>query len=173
MTHGTSIQANLELHYLPYPEAVFKLEFFRQNPEPCTKQSFHQSPSKCASTIHSLMLYFAVYTLVKELYHGKYRPTISHAFIKLLADKGLLNTCFTQNIDTLEHRVGIPANKIVEAHGSFATQRCIDCHDPYPGKNIKRAIKESSIPRCDSCDGLVKPDIVFFEEDVSHIWLSS
>lgn len=65
-----------------------------------------------------------VYTLAAELYPGYYRPTITHAFIRLLAEKGKLYTCFTQNIDTLERRAGVPVEKIFEAHGSFATQRC-------------------------------------------------
>ncbi len=65
--------------------------------------------------------------LAKELYPGKYRPTLTHLFIKLLSDKGLLGLCFTQNVDTLERLAGIPANKIIEAHGSFATQCCVEC----------------------------------------------
>lgn len=112
------------------------------------------------------MLYSTVYALAKELYPGKFRPTISHAFIKLLADKNLLKMCFTQNIDTLERRAGVPVDKIIEAHGSFATQHCIDCHASYPDDKIRRFVQESKIPRCEECNGLVKPDIVFFGESV-------
>lgn len=110
-----------------------------------------------------------VYTLAKELYPGKYRPTLTHSFIKLLSDKGLLGLCLTQNIDTLERRAGIPANKIVEAHGSFATQRCIECKHPFSDTEMKDFVKEERIPRCTRkpCKGLIKPDIVFFGESVS------
>jgi hypothetical protein len=108
-----------------------------------------------------------VYTLAKELYPGKYRPTLTHSFIKLLSDKGLLSQCFTQNIDTLERRAGIPAGKIIEAHGSFATQRCIECKRSFSDTEMKECVKEERIPRCETCKGLVKPDIVFFGESVS------
>ncbi|KAH9985065.1 DHS-like NAD/FAD-binding domain-containing protein [Russula compacta] len=136
------VQANLARLNLPYPEAVFDISFFRRNPGP-------------------------FYTLAKELYPGKYRPTLTHSFIKLLSDKGLLGLCFTQNIDTLERRAGIPAGKIIEAHGSFATQRCIECKRSFSDTEMKQVVKEERIPRCKSCKGLVKPDIVFFGESVT------
>lgn len=111
-----------------------------------------------------------VYTLAKELYPGRFRPTPTHSFIKLLHSHSLLHTCFTQNIDTLERRAGVPANKIIEAHGSFATQRCIECHTPFDAEKIKKAVLSEGleIPRCERkrCGGLVKPDIVFFGEAV-------
>ncbi|KAG1731808.1 DHS-like NAD/FAD-binding domain-containing protein [Suillus paluster] len=128
---------------LPFPEAVFEIEFFRRNPVP-------------------------FYTLAKELYPGRFRPTPTHSFITLLQSHSLLHTCFTQNIDTLERRAGVPADKIIEAHGSFATQRCIECQTPYDAEKIKKAVlsEEIEIPKCEQkrCRGLVKPDIVFFGE---------
>lgn len=60
-----------------------------------------------------------VYTLAAELYPGYYRPTVTHSFIRLLAEKGKLHTVFTQNIDTLERIAGVPLDKIMEAHGSL------------------------------------------------------
>lgn len=91
----TGLYANLERLNLPHPEAVFELSFFRENPLP-------------------------FYTLAQELYPGKYRPTITHSFIHLLHKKGLLLKLFTQNIDCLEREAGVPGDKIIEAHGSFA-----------------------------------------------------
>ncbi|KAI5981719.1 Sir2 family histone deacetylase Hst2 [Pisolithus albus] len=133
--------ANLARLNLPTPEAVFQISFFRNNPVP-------------------------FYTLAKEIYPERYRPTLTHSFIKLLHSRGLLHTCFTQNIDTLERKAGVPEDKIVEAHGSFATQRCIDCNTPYEEEKMKRAIREAEIPRCEKCGGLAKPDIVFFGESL-------
>ncbi|KAF8555269.1 NAD-dependent deacetylase sirtuin-2 [Imleria badia] len=135
----TGLYANLARLNLPYPEAVFQIDFFQRNPVP-------------------------FYTLAKELYPGRYRPTLTHSFIKVLHTHGLLHTCFTQNIDTLERRAGVPERKIIEAHGSFATQRCIECKRPYDDEKIKKAVISSTIPRCERCNGLVKPDIVFFGE---------
>lgn len=154
------MQANLARLNLPYPEAVFDIGFFKRNPRPC-------KPSPL--DVYTLAQRSTVYTLAKELYPGKYRPTPTHSFIKLLSDKGLLGLCFTQNIDTLERRAGIPAGKIIEAHGSFATQRCIECKQAFSDSEMKEFVEEERIPRCETCEGLVKPDIVFFGESVSFL----
>ncbi|KAG6868260.1 hypothetical protein C0993_005751 [Termitomyces sp. T159_Od127] len=144
----TGLYSNLARLKLPHPEAVFEIDFFRRNPVP-------------------------FYTLAAELYPGSFRPTPTHSFVKLLSTHNLLHTCFTQNIDTLERRAGVSAEKIVEAHGSFATQRCIDCRTPFDDDEMRDIVlskrapgQEVGIPRCkkEDCGGLVKPDIVFFGE---------
>ncbi|KAJ5567158.1 SIR2 family histone deacetylase [Penicillium sp. DV-2018c] len=135
----TGIYANLAALDLPYPEAVFDISFFRKSPEP-------------------------FYALAQELYPGRYRPTIAHSLIKLIYDKGMLLKHFTQNIDCLERQAGVPGDKIVEAHGSFATQRCIECKKAYPDDEMHKKVSNSEVPRCLECNGLVKPDIVFFGE---------
>ena len=139
----TGLYANLARLNLPYAEAVFDISYFRENPLP-------------------------FYTLAHELYPGRYRPTITHSFISLLHKKGLLLRLFTQNIDCLEREAGVPDDKIVEAHGSFATQRCIECRTPYPDQEMKEHVKKMEVPRCkqSECNGLVKPDIVFFGEQL-------
>jgi NAD-dependent histone deacetylase SIR2 len=115
--------------------------------------------------------------LAKELYPGKFYPTVSHVFIALLASKGILFHLFTQNIDCLERAAGVPAELIVEAHGSFATQRCIDCGTEYPDSMMKVHVAKGEVPRCirkdnieTKCEGLVKPDIVFFGEQLPAIF---
>lgn len=135
----TGLYSNLARLDLPYPEAVFDISFFRQNPQP-------------------------FYMLAQELYPGKYKPTVAHAFIALLAQKGLLHMLFTQNIDCLERVAGVPSEKVIEAHGSFATQRCIECKVEYPDELMREFVTRGDIPHCPECDGLVKPDIVFFGE---------
>ncbi|CAG5186140.1 uncharacterized protein ALTATR162_LOCUS11500 [Alternaria atra] len=139
----TGLYANLARLNLPYPEAVFDIDFFRKTPEP-------------------------FYALAQELYPGKFRPTITHSFISLLHQKGLLLKLFTQNIDCLEREAGVPGNKIIEAHGSFASQCCIDCKKSYPKDRMNEAIHNRSVPHCvdSSCNGLVKPEIVFFGEQL-------
>ncbi|KAF2234228.1 NAD-dependent deacetylase sirtuin-2 [Viridothelium virens] len=139
----TGLYANLARLNLPYAEAVFDISYFRKNPLP-------------------------FYTLAHELYPGRYRPTITHSFISLLNKKGLLHRLFTQNIDCLEREAGVPDDKIVEAHGSFATQRCIECRTPYSEKEMREHVKKMEVPRCTQshCQGLVKPDIVFFGEQL-------
>ncbi|KAI1803454.1 NAD-dependent deacetylase sirtuin-2 [Daldinia bambusicola] len=139
----TGLYHNLSRFNLPHPEAVFEIDFFRTNPEP-------------------------FYLLAKELYPGNFSPTISHAFIALLAKKGLLRMLFTQNIDCLERAAGVPPEKIVEAHGSFATQRCIECRTEFPDDLMREHVTRGEPPRCirEDCNGLVKPDIVFFGEQL-------
>ncbi|KAF4617784.1 hypothetical protein D9613_006168 [Agrocybe pediades] len=144
----TGLYSNLARLNLPHPEAVFEIGFFRRNPVP-------------------------FYTLAHELYPGKFRPTPTHSFIRLLSEKSLLHTCFTQNIDTLERRAGVPGDKIIEAHGSFATQRCIDCKRSFDDAKMKEHILAKKIARCERCNGYVKPDIVFFGEQLPDNFLSS
>lgn len=133
--------ANLARLKLPYAEAVFDISYFRRFPLP-------------------------FYTLAHELYPGRYHPTITHSFISLLHKKGKLLKLFTQNIDCLEREAGVPNEMIIEAHGSFASQHCIDCKTAFPNDLMKEAITTKQVPHCirPSCGGLVKPDIVFFGE---------
>ena len=82
----------------------------------------------------------------------------------MLHEKGILLRCFTQNIDTLELQAGVPEDKLVHAHGSFATNSCIDCKIPFDSAEMKTKVLKRQIVVCKSCGGLVKPDIVFFGE---------
>lgn len=148
---GTGLYANLARLNLPTAESVFDIAYFRENPNP-------------------------FYVLAKELYPGNYKPTLSHAFIALLAKKGLLRLLFTQNIDCLEREAGVPGELIVEAHGSFATQRCIDCKKEFPGDIMKKHVLSGEVPHCvdkEGCNGLVKPDIVFFGEQLPTAFFHS
>jgi NAD-dependent SIR2 family protein deacetylase len=54
-----------------------------------------------------------------------------------LHEKGILLRNYTQNIDTLERVAGIPAKKLVEAHGSFGEAKCLDCSHPHSADSIK------------------------------------
>lgn len=132
---------NLASYNLPYPEAIFELAYFRENPQP-------------------------FFRLAKELYPGNFKPTPSHYFIKLLQDKKLLLRHYTQNIDTLERIAGIDQDKLVEAHGTFHTNHCIDCNKEYSMEWVKEEIFKDNVPTCTECNGIVKPDIVFFGENL-------
>ncbi|XP_061085929.1 NAD-dependent protein deacetylase sirtuin-3 [Conger conger] len=140
-TPGTGLYANLERYHLPYPEALFNIDYFSDNPRP-------------------------FFSLAKELYPGLHRPNYIHYFIRTLHLRGLLLRLYTQNIDGLEKMCGIPEEKLVEAHGSFATASCHLCYTPYPAQEAKKAIMNDSVPTCSFCQGTVKPDVVFFGEDL-------
>ena len=99
---------------------------------------------------------------------GTVRPSTTHQFLKLLADKDMLHRLYTQNIDLLEREVGIPEELIVEAHGSFGSARCMAC-----GKRVEDMDEEfwnpifnSSVPTCVACDQVIRPDVVFFGENL-------
>ncbi|KAF9325636.1 NAD-dependent protein deacetylase sirtuin-2 [Podila minutissima] len=138
---GTGLYDDLGKYNLPFPEAVFDLAFFKETPSP-------------------------FYRLAKELFPGKYRPTLTHYLLPLLAKKGLLLRSYTQNIDSLEKMAGLPEDLLVEAHGSFATSKCIQCSIVSDSEWVKEHIMDSNIPYCKRCDGLVKPEITFFGEDL-------
>nr|POE77965.1 nad-dependent protein deacetylase hst2-1 [Quercus suber] len=144
----TGLYANLARLDLPYAEAVFDISYFRTHPEP-------------------------FYTLAHELYPGRFRPTLTHSFLRLLHDKGLLLKLFTQNIDCLERAAGVPDDKIVEAHGSFARQSCIECRAGFPQDELRAHVAARTIPRCHACGGLVKPEIVFFGEALPETFFAN
>lgn len=108
-----------------------------------------------------------------ELYPGKYKPTITHSFIKLLHSKSLLLKHFTQNIDCLDREAGVPGSHIIEAHGSFAHQSCIECKEPYPENLMQDAVRDKEPPHCMTCGGLVKPEIVFFGEQLPSSFIEA
>lgn len=137
----TGLYANLKRLKLPYPEAVFDIDFFRETPQ-------------------------AFYALAQELYPGNFLPSRFHYLIKLLQDKKALKRVYTQNIDTLERFAGVEDEFIVEAHGSFAKNHCIDCKHEMSSEVVKQHVFDKSIPKCKKCGGYVKPDIVFFGESL-------
>ena len=65
---------------------------------------------------------------------ARWKPTITHWFYRILYDKGLLRTLYTQNIDGLDFMVGLPPEKIVCVHGTIRRAICESClTDPYDG----------------------------------------
>ncbi|XP_030621991.1 NAD-dependent protein deacetylase sirtuin-3, mitochondrial [Chanos chanos] len=138
---GSGLYDNLQQYNLPYAEAIFEINYFHHNPKP----------------------FFA---LAKELYPGNYQPNLSHYFIRLLHDKGQLLRMYTQNIDGLERMAGIPPKMLVEAHGTFATATCTMCRKEYNGEELRPDIMEGTVPKCPTCKGVIKPDIVFFGEEL-------
>uniref|UniRef100_A0A1L8DXE4 NAD-dependent protein deacetylase n=1 Tax=Nyssomyia neivai TaxID=330878 RepID=A0A1L8DXE4_9DIPT len=141
----TGLYSNLQKYNLPHPTAIFELDYFIDNPQP-------------------------FFTLAKELYPGTFKPTPCHYFVKLLHDKGWLRRHYTQNIDTLERIAGIPGEKIVEAHGTFYTNHCLGCHKSYTMEWMKEEIFADRVPTCSACNGIVKPDIVFFGENLPEMF---
>ncbi|XP_037093544.1 NAD-dependent protein deacetylase sirtuin-2-like isoform X2 [Pollicipes pollicipes] len=138
---GSGLYDNLGKYDLPRPEAVFDISFFEKNPQP-------------------------FFDLARQLYPSELKPTICHRFIRLLEQKGLLLRHYTQNIDTLERAAGVSDERIVEAHGTFHTSHCTGCRQRYDQQWMKDQIFSEDVPKCESCGAVVKPDIVFFGENL-------
>ncbi|XP_047218278.1 NAD-dependent protein deacetylase sirtuin-3, mitochondrial isoform X3 [Girardinichthys multiradiatus] len=61
---------------------------------------------------------------------------------------------------------GVPPEMLVEAHGTFATATCTLCLQKYDGEDLRPAVMSGTVPQCPTCKGVVKPDIVFFGEEL-------
>jgi len=94
------------------------------------------------------------------------KPTFTHFFLAGLEKKGKLKGTITQNIDSLHQLAG--SKNVLELHGSFWQSFCIDCGRPYTFEETKRKVTAEFIPTCD-CQGVIKPDIVFFGENVKQL----
>ena len=94
----------------------------------------------------------------------KATPTKMHLFLAKLEETGKNLTIITQNIDGLHQIAG---NKnVIEFHGTLQCGYCVNCHEKYTLAQMKKKLEMAKIPRCDKCQGLIKPDIVFFGEPV-------
>ncbi len=91
-------------------------------------------------------------------------PTFTHKFLKYLEESNFNVTIITQNIDMLHERAG--SKNVIKLHGSIETSHCIYCGKSYDYIEMKKKIFEEHIPRCAICNNIIKPDIVFFGEEV-------
>ncbi len=86
------------------------------------------------------------------------KPNITHKKLAELESKGKLKAVVTQNIDGLHQAAG--SKTIYELHGSVHRNYCTRCHKFYPVETI---IESTNVPHCD-CGGVIKPDVVLYEE---------
>jgi NAD-dependent SIR2 family protein deacetylase len=164
-TPGTGLYDNLQAYGLPSPEAVFSIDFFRSNPIPFNM-------------------------LIRDLLPGAHKPTPTHAFLRMLSDQNKLLRVYSQNIDGLETLAGLQDERVVQCHGGFRNAHCIECHEVQSMKLIRDCCKMNAnfspdglhavgpstgpvIPTCDSCGGLVKPQITFFGEALPDAFFKS
>jgi NAD-dependent deacetylase len=94
---------------------------------------------------------------------GLSQPNPAHQALAELEQAGILKAVITQNIDGLHQRAG--SKTVFEVHGSMTTLSCAACRRAYPSQEFYPAfVSEGTIPRCPTCRGTLKPDIVLFEE---------
>ena len=107
------------------------------------------------------------YKFYKEKMNSlKYEPNITHIKLSQLEKQGKLKAVITQNIDGLHQKAG---NKnVLELHGSILRNYCMNCNKFYDAEFI---FNEEGIPKC-SCGGIIKPDVVLYEEMLDDVILS-
>lgn len=85
-------------------------------------------------------------------------PSTCHIFLKKLEECGKLKGIITQNIDGLHQKAG--STNVFELHGSIYRNHCMKCGKFYGGKVV---FESEKIPICE-CGGVIKPDVVLYEE---------
>ena len=93
------------------------------------------------------------------------RPNPAHLALVKLQSSGYLTTIITQNIDGLHTRAG--AKDVLEVHGTMSTLTCIDCFKQFPAEGIlQEYISHCTTPHCRDCGGILKPDVILYEEQL-------
>ncbi|GAA0728837.1 NAD-dependent protein deacylase [Clostridium malenominatum] len=91
-------------------------------------------------------------------------PNAAHYALAKLEEMGKLKAVITQNIDGLHQKAG--STKVLELHGSVHRNYCIECKEFYDLNYILNTKEE--VPRCEECSGVVKPDVVLYEEPLKN-----
>ena len=99
----------------------------------------------------------------KHLLYPQARPNAGHEALAELEGQGRLRAIVTQNIDGLHQQAG--SKKVIELHGSVKRNYCMDCHGSY---DMEYIMNNKPVPRCHRCGGLVKPDVVLYEEPLDN-----
>ena len=86
-------------------------------------------------------------------------PNKAHLKLAELEEKGKLTAVVTQNIDGLHQAAG--SKKVYELHGSVLRNYCENCGKFF---DINYIIESDGVPKCDKCNGPIKPDVVLYEE---------
>jgi len=98
----------------------------------------------------------------------EFHPAAVHRALAGLEAHGMLRAVYTQNIDLLHQKAG--SRTVYEVHGSPAHHRCLHCGRRFPYAEIAPLVLADEIPHC-SCGGLIKPDIVFYGENLDEALL--
>lgn len=87
------------------------------------------------------------------------KPNAAHLRLAKLEREGKLKAVVTQNIDGLHQAAG--SKKVYELHGSVLRNYCVRCGKAY---DVEFIANSTGVPRCTDCGGIVKPDVVLYEE---------
>lgn len=87
------------------------------------------------------------------------KPNNAHIALAKLEQEGKLKAVITQNVDGLHQLAG--SKVVLELHGSIQRNYCMNCHKAF---ELGFVLESEQVPRCDVCGGIVKPDVVLYEE---------
>ena len=90
------------------------------------------------------------------------KPNVVHSTLASLEKAGKLRAVITQNIDGLHQMAG--SRNVIELHGSVNRNYCLDCGEFY---GVDFILNSKGVPKCAKCGGVVKPDVVLYEEPLS------
>lgn len=126
-------------------------------------QTFRYSPEQVVS--HSFFMKYP--EVFYEFYKDKMmcldaKPNPAHVKLAELERAGKLAAVVTQNIDGLHQAAG--SRNVYELHGSIHRNYCMDCGKFYDAGYVKES---QGVPRC-SCGGMIKPDVVLYEEGLDQ-----
>ncbi len=91
-----------------------------------------------------------------------FEPNVTHKVLARWEREGKLLAVVTQNIDGLHQKAG--SKNVLELHGSVLRNYCVRCHKSYSAEFVKNS---KGVPLCD-CGGIVKPDVVLYEESLDQ-----
>ena len=90
------------------------------------------------------------------------KPNRAHLALAKLEAEGKLRAVITQNIDGLHQKAG--SRRVLELHGSVLHNHCMKCGASY---GVDAIVNSEGVPRC-SCGGIIKPDVVLYEEGLDE-----
>jgi NAD-dependent deacetylase len=100
-------------------------------------------------------------------------PNSAHIALVKLWGSGRVLAVVTQNIDGLHQRSGLPDRAVIELHGNAHLAVCVECRDKTPTTEVlARVAAGDADPDCRKCGGILKPDVVLFEEAMPVLAMS-
>ena len=124
------------------------------------KQKYGRSPEQMISHsffIRETEIFYDYYK--NNLIYKDALPNKAHQALARLEAMGKLTAIVTQNIDGLHQLAG--SKKVYELHGSVLRNYCMDCGSFY---DLEYVLAQEKVPHCEKCKGVIKPDVVLYEE---------
>jgi NAD-dependent deacetylase len=91
------------------------------------------------------------------------KPNDAHIALARLEERGKLKAIVTQNIDGLHQMAG--SKNVFELHGSISRNYCMKCHKFF---DLDYVLNSDDVPKCDECQGIIKPDVVLYQEALNQ-----